>query len=174
VRQPLVALIFAVLGAGCSSEPESENETEERVLMIIEVRRTDSTGDDAAGFSSARIVQPGDVLPVTGTAEADILIASTMGRTPPSGIDSFRLATGAGSKCTVTDPGRCVGTTCGGAFQLNAWGVCVIGFLVETPEADGVVCWEHSIVDSISVGDAAYHAEADAAYEACRALRSEL
>jgi hypothetical protein len=168
----LVFLAFGAFATACSdgSSPGEENE-EEPDLTIIEVRSTDSTGANETGFNSARIVQPGDTLPVTGTAEADILVADETGRRPPSAIDSFRLATAAGSKCTITDPGTCVGTTCRGAFQIDAWGVCFVGFLVETPEADGVVCWEHSIVDAISVGDAAYHAEADPARAACLALR---
>jgi hypothetical protein len=168
-----MAMTLGVFAIGCGGEPSEEAEDQERDLTIIEVRSTDSTGANEAGFNSARIVQPGDSLPVTGTAEADILIADETGRRPPSAIRSFRLATAEGAKCSITDPGSCAGTTCRGAFQIDAWGVCFIAFRVETPEADGVVCWEHSIVDAISVGDAAYHAEAEPAREACLAIGAD-
>jgi hypothetical protein len=171
----LLALAIGPFVIACGDDSEAGNESDEGPeLTILEVRSTDSTGANETGFSSARIVQPGDTLPVIGTAAVDILIADETGRRPPSAIDSFRLATAESSKCTIIDAGSCVGTTCRGEFQINAWGVCWVGFLVETPEADGVVCWEHSIVDAMSVGDAAYHAEAEPALEACQALRSKL
>ncbi len=111
----------------------------------------------------------GDELPLTLTLSVDLMIQKLdYSYSIPSKVDEFVIGTAPGAPCSVKTQGSCIGNRCSGAVEINQYGICFVGFEMKAPEADGIDCWEHSIVDGTSVGDEAYQNARNAAEKACQ------
>lgn len=159
----LLALTWLIVTAACGSE---------LVPKFSNMRYVASDGARGESAGLARIKTSTDTLPIRVDFDTDVELQDTGDgqSSTPSKVNAFELATASGAPCSVKTAGSCEGTVCRGAIALDAFGVCLVGIRMETPEASGVQCWEYSVVDAVSVGDQAYQSARDAALAACLAL----